>query len=49
MKLAIITDEGEVVIVMDDLQDYNLDKMMARVEVADQIQLALQALKENNV
>ena len=43
MKLAIITDDGEVYTATDDIDQYNMDKSIARSSVCDDIKDALQA------
>lgn len=41
MRLAVITNDGEVIEVMDDLEEYDLSKSFARADVADAIQRAM--------
>lgn len=41
MKLALITDDGEVIEVVDGIEEYNLDKTIARASVVNEIQAAV--------
>ena len=47
MKLAIITDEGEVVDVAEDLEEFNLSKLPARAYVIDSIIEGVNIIRED--
>ena len=47
MKLAIITDGGEVIEVMTGIEGYNLNKPMARTEICLQIAETLAIMEVN--
>lgn len=46
MKLAIVTKSGIVVTVLDDLEEYDLRKAIARADVCQQILRAMERAKE---
>ena len=41
MKLAVITQHGEIVTAIADLDDYNLDRPIAKADVIQSIQTAI--------
>ena len=47
MKLALINNEGEVQIITDEIEAYNLDKPMARSCLCSEIQDALEKFKDD--
>ena len=42
MKLFIVTDQGEVIETIDALEQYDLSKPLARIDLCDMIQHALE-------
>lgn len=45
LKLAIIDDQGNVTEVLDDLEQYDLEKPAARSEIINDLRITLGALK----
>jgi hypothetical protein len=41
MKLALITEDGVVITLIEDIEEYDLSKPFARAEVIDEIQAEL--------
>ncbi len=45
MKLALITEEGVVITLIEEIEEYNLDKGVAKAEVIQAIQDELERLR----
>lgn len=46
MRLALINNEGEVYEITDEIEAYDLDKQMARANICNEIQEALEKFKD---
>jgi hypothetical protein len=46
MRLALINNEGEVYEITDEIEAYDLDKPMARANICNEIQEALEKFKD---
>lgn len=49
MTLAIITNDGEVVTVIENLEGYDLSKPIARTHVTDEIESALTKITAQSI
>jgi hypothetical protein len=47
MQLVIIDDKKEVHLVTEGIEEYNLEKQLARAEIADNVHAALMRLRKH--